>query len=80
VSAFTVVVWNMGLGSPPRKRAAKNWRRLLELMKERSADVVLLNEASVPVPDGVDALYEPTGTKGRDLRRDGQPVSRRWRP
>lgn len=78
MSAFTVVVWNMGLGSPPRKNASWNWRRLIGLMGEHSAGLALLNEASVTVPNDVDALIEPTGTKGRDLRRDGRPVSRRW--
>lgn len=71
----------MGLGSSPRRSAAKNWRRLFELIGELSADVVLLNEANVPLPklpDSFQSLYDSTGTTGRDLRRDGRPVSRRW--
>jgi len=80
VGAFTVLVWNMGLGFR-RKNATENWRPLIELMDEHVADVVLLNEAGVPLPklpEDIDALYEPTGTTGRDLRRDGKPVPRRW--
>jgi endonuclease/exonuclease/phosphatase family metal-dependent hydrolase len=75
---LTALVWNMGLGSPPRKRPAKNWDRLSLLMQERSVDLALLNEASVPVPEGFTARYEIEGTMGRDTRSDGTPISRPW--
>jgi hypothetical protein len=64
-------VWNMGLGSYPRRNATENWRRLSELMEGRSVDVALLNEASVPIPSWVKARYSMKGTKGRDRTRSG---------
>lgn len=55
------MVWNMA-------HRSGSWDALAEL----SFDVALLNEASVPLPEGIDAVYEPEGTVGRD----GYP--RRW--
>ena len=76
-SMWTALVWNMGLGSPPRKNAARNWGRLAELMEERSVDVALLNEASVPVPSELMACYAEMGTQGRDRLRN-HAERRRW--
>jgi len=53
--SWTAVVWNMA-------HRSASWNALGEL----SSDVALLNEASVPFPDGIDAVYEPGGTVGRD--------------
>lgn len=78
MASLTALVWNMGLGSPPRKSATRNWDRLSALMAERMVDVALLNEASVPIPESLNAQYEAEGTKGRDTRGDGRPVPRRW--
>jgi endonuclease/exonuclease/phosphatase family metal-dependent hydrolase len=76
---WKVLVWNMGLGSPPQKSPPKNWDRLSELMKERAVNVALLNEAALRVPDGFTARYSESGTEGRDRRRDnGQPKRRQW--
>ncbi len=49
---MTVLVWNMGLGSPPARDARANWSRLTELMQEHSVDVALLNEVSLAVLAG----------------------------
>jgi len=66
---FTVLVWNMGLGSPPARDARRNWNRLSELMEEHSVDVALLNEVSTSLLDGVaGVLYEAWGTRGRDRK------------
>jgi hypothetical protein len=51
---WSALVWNMSLGSPaPRsgqpRTGAENWKILSELMKERSVDVALLNEATTAV-------------------------------
>jgi hypothetical protein len=70
MSALTVLVWNMGLGSPPAREARRNWNRLLELMEWYGVDVALLNEVSTGLLAGVDgALYEVWGTRGRDRKR-----------
>jgi endonuclease/exonuclease/phosphatase family metal-dependent hydrolase len=76
---WTAVVWNMGLGSPPSRRASKNWKRLDELIREHSVDVALLNEAPVTELARRRAAYSTTGTEGWDLRRDnGRPRRRAW--
>lgn len=73
MSVWTVLVWNMGLGSPGPRTARKNWNRISELMEERSVDVALLNEVSTSLLPGVKgALYNEKGTIGRDSKR------RRW--
>jgi endonuclease/exonuclease/phosphatase family metal-dependent hydrolase len=64
VEKWSVLVWNLALGSPPKRDPAANWARLEHLMAARSIDVALLNEARVP--PGTKAIYEPDGTKGRD--------------
>jgi hypothetical protein len=67
---WTVLVWNLGLGSPRRRKPRDNWNRLAELMEEHSVDVALLNEVSTELLAGVEgALYEPWGTRGRDGKR-----------
>jgi hypothetical protein len=75
---WTTLVWNMGLGSVPRRNASRNWGRLSELMEQRSVDVALLNEASVPVPDGLMARYSESGTSGRDRLANDQTIQRPW--
>src|SRR5687767_10863819 len=76
---WTVLVWNMGLGSPPQRSASKNWGRLSQLMEERSVDVALLNEAPLRVPEQLKARYSESGTEGMDRRRDnGEPKRRQW--
>jgi endonuclease/exonuclease/phosphatase family metal-dependent hydrolase len=67
--AWTVLLWNMGLGSRSRD-PGKNWARLSWPMKERSVDIALLNEVATSVLHEVDgALYEVWGTRGRDRKR-----------
>jgi endonuclease/exonuclease/phosphatase family metal-dependent hydrolase len=67
--ALTVLVWNMGLGSPPARDARTNWNRLSQLRKEHSVNVALLNEVSTSLLAGVDgALYEVWGTRGTDRK------------
>lgn len=78
MTTWTVLVWNMGLGSLPRRNPAKNWHRLSKLMEERSVDVALLSEASVPLPSEFKARYAMRGTKGRDRSRSGEPIPRPW--
>jgi endonuclease/exonuclease/phosphatase family metal-dependent hydrolase len=69
VAAWTVLVWNMGLGSPPPRDPRKNWTRLSELMMERSVHVALLSEVSTTILVEADgALYEAWGTRGRDRK------------
>src|SRR4051794_33583400 len=68
MTTWSVLVWNMSLGSPRRgvseeERAARNWRRLEELSGRR-VKVALLNEASVR--PGTRILYGTSGTLGRD--------------
>jgi hypothetical protein len=75
---WTTLVWNMGLGSPPQRNASRNWGRLSELMEQRSVDVALLNEARVPVPEGLMARYSESGTVGRDRLPNDQPIPRPW--
>jgi hypothetical protein len=66
---WTVVVWNMGLGSRSRD-PGKSWARLSWLMKERSVDIALLSEVATSVLHEADgALYEVWGTRGRDRKR-----------
>lgn len=70
MQSWSVLVWNLALGSPPKRDAGANWARLEHLMAEQSVQVALLNEAKVP--RGTKAIYESDGTKGRD----GKP--RKW--
>jgi hypothetical protein len=56
---WTVLVWNMGLGSPGDRKPRENWNHLSEVMEEHSIDVALLNEVSTELLAGVDgALYD----------------------
>lgn len=64
METWSVLVWNMALGSWPKRDASQNWTRLEQLMAEQSAQVALLNEAKVP--PGTQAIHEAEGTKGRD--------------
>ena len=64
MESWSVLVWNLALGSPPKRDAAANWTRLDHLMAEHSVQVALLNEAKVP--PGANAIFEQEGTKGRD--------------
>lgn len=67
---WTVLVWNMGLGSPGARNARENWNRLSGLMEEHSIDVALLSEVSTELLAGVEgALYDDRGTRGRDGNR-----------
>lgn len=66
---WSVLVWNMGLGSPPRRNWRRNWRRLTEVMNEYSVDIALLSEVSTTVLTGVEGvLYAPDGTRGLDSK------------
>jgi endonuclease/exonuclease/phosphatase family metal-dependent hydrolase len=66
---WTVLVWNMGLGSPAPRGPRETWNRLSEVMEEYSVDVALLNEVSTALLVGVEgALYEVWGTRGRDRK------------
>lgn len=53
--SWTAVAWNMA-------HKSRSWDALSDL----ACDVALLSEARVPVPDGLDAVFEPEGTLGRD--------------
>lgn len=76
---WTALVWNMGLGSPPARRASENWARLDALIEERSVQVALLNEAPIRTLPERAAIYSTLGTEGWDLRRDsGRPKTRSW--
>ncbi len=66
---LTVLVWNMGLGSPPARDARKNWSRLLVLMEEHSVDVALLNEVSTGL------LRDVPGVSTRSGGREGGTAS-----
>jgi endonuclease/exonuclease/phosphatase family metal-dependent hydrolase len=79
MTTWTVLVWNMALGS--RRNATKNWNRLSKLMEEHSVEVALLNEARVDhmMASNADAIREgrpepfvfsEEGTKGRDFWTD----------
>ena len=70
MGAWTVLVWNMGMGSPSARSAETTWNRLSELIDEWSVDIALLNEVSTSfLRDGHDAAYEAWGTRGRDRKR-----------
>ncbi len=63
--SWTALVWNLGMGSPPRRDPTRTWRRFVELMQECSVDVALLNEVTTDFLVGVSgALYEVWGTRG----------------
>jgi hypothetical protein len=64
METWSVLVWNMALGSVPAKDAGANWARLEQLMATQPAQVALLNEAKVP--QDTQAIYEAAGTRGRD--------------
>lgn len=69
-SPFTVLVWNMALGSlrPPGRQAT--WNDLLQIMEKHSVHVALLNEVRTSLLNGIDDLvFEPCGTRGRDRKR-----------
>jgi hypothetical protein len=70
METWTVLVWNMALGSVPTRDPAKNWAQLERLMADQQAHIALLNEARVP--PGANVAHEPDGTRGRD----GKP--REW--
>jgi hypothetical protein len=79
METWSVLVWNMALGSPfPGRDPYENWARLEQLMAEQCAQVALLNEARVP--SGTHGIYEAEGTKGRDGKpRDwSTAVISRW--
>jgi endonuclease/exonuclease/phosphatase family metal-dependent hydrolase len=64
---WTVLVWNMGMGSPSSRKYEQTWGRLSELIDEWSVDVALLNEVSRSILHDADgAVYEVWGTRGRD--------------
>jgi hypothetical protein len=68
MAKWSVLVWNMSLGSPlpgrltEDERAARNWRQLDKF--GRGVKVVLLNEAVVR--PGTKVVYGTGGTQGRD--------------
>lgn len=69
MTAWTVLVWNMGMGSPSSRSDETTWSRLSELIDEWSVDVALLNEVSTSsLRDVHDAVYEVWGTRGRDRK------------
>ena len=77
MTAWTALVWNMGLGSRSRN-PINHWARLDEVMREQSVDVALLNEARVPIPQGFKARYAMKGTIGRDRSDTGKRIPRPW--
>jgi endonuclease/exonuclease/phosphatase family metal-dependent hydrolase len=64
METWSVLVWNLALGSRPKRDANANWAQLKHLMAEQGAQVALLNETKVPL--GTRAIHEPEGTRGRD--------------
>lgn len=64
METWSVLVWNMAMGSVPRRDAHANWARLGQLMAQQPAQVAVLNE--VKVPPGAKAIHKPEGTKGID--------------
>lgn len=67
MNAFSVLVWNMALGSYPKRDPRPGWSKLKELTEGR-AHIALLNEAA-DVPSSLHAVFESQGTKGRDRKR-----------
>ena len=69
MTSWSVLVWNMSLGSPlpfgtsEDERAARNWSRL-DRFCTRGVKVALLNETVVR--PGTKVIYGTSGTQGRD--------------
>jgi hypothetical protein len=80
METWSVLVWNMALGSVPSRNAVENWAWLKHLMAEERAQVALLNEAKVP--KDTPAVWDSEGTKGRDGKpRDwSTAVVSDWKP
>lgn len=86
---WTVLVWNMALGSRPRRDATKNWNNLWSLMAEHSIKVALLNEATTDLLKAYrdsalrsgtrdPVVYSEGGTLGRDKNENGEFKTRNW--
>lgn len=74
---WAVLVWNMGLMSPAKRRASDNWSYVEDLIRVHRVKVALLNEADVFTLRSINeaaerqgpsipAAFSEDGTRGRD--------------